>query len=286
MSILSRNYDRGTSQKVPLFLYPKNNIEYYEGPIPEFNKELLSKDFYEAALINFPLYFNTKLKGRFDLETVEDTIFDNYSHLQISSIEFQDEKISIDIDDDFEFWDVIEISVFIEMKDGYEKGLIANCFNNFPNRNSYHLDYLRTVFEETEYEEEEEIELVQFNLIELFLNYKYKGNDTQIKNKYTLELIQVMNEIKPVLKEVQEFFDSFTSSDFTPFYFTEQLTDIYRYSSEMLFEKEYTRVPISIMKDGSINDFYPGSLSKTGIQLKEKFDNIFIKWQEEQEQII
>jgi hypothetical protein len=282
MSLLKTEiFDRGTSQKVPLFLYPNNNIEYYDGPIPQFHKTIISQDVINVIQSHFD-----KELTIYDGQEIIDYLFkDKTDGLELSEIVVEDERILIFYNDSFNFFDIIFIDELIKMEDCYDKELIGTALSIMSNLSKKHYEMIEDIEDLSEEDKLENIETVEFRKIMKTLEYKHQGDKT-ILNPYTLELVKTIKEITPILHEFNVYMDLYTdnSSPFLPIYITSEVYDVFIYGyGSYIHEKEYFSLPVEFNNSGEKYSYMFNQLESLSEDIQNKFNNIYNKWQTYQE---
>lgn len=282
MSLLKTEiFDRGTSQKVPLFLYPNNNIEYYDGPIPKFHKTIISQDVINVIQSHFD-----KELTIYDGSEIIDYLFqDKTDELELSEIVVEDERILIFYNDSFDFFEIIFINELIAMEDCYDKELIGNAFSQMSDLSEKHYEMLEDIEYSSEEDELKDIEKMEFRKIMETLNYKHQGDKTII-NPYTLELVKTIKEITPILHEFNIYMDLYSenSSPFLPIYITSKVYDIFIYGyGSYIHEKEYFSLPVEFNNSGEKYSYMFNQLESLSKEIQNNFNNIYNKWESYQE---
>lgn len=278
------NQDRGVSKKTPLIFYPKNNIEYFNGDIPKFNKTLISKDIYDDFLIHTSFKRNSvnRLRKKLIKKLSSEIIYVEHDQ--------EKERLELTTNDSFSFWDSICIDDLFYLKDGLEKELIINAFKQFPNSNEYHINSFKDLADlEEEYEDYNHFAhaYLEMESIEKLFEYKNKSSNKNILNKYTYKLVNYMESIRDEIYEMICYMGTINPEDvFEPIYVTSELSDLITCLFPEMMSKENYSSRVYMYKDSTIEDRWKSQLFNRSNQIKEDFNKIFIEWQTEQEEIL
>ena len=195
MSVFSE-FNEGISYKIPSFLFPTNQINYYNGPIPDFKKAILNKKL-EKKYFELIKHLDDPHKK---LKHLNNKVRNKFKEKDIHNISIDNGNIRIKFNEGFYLYDIIWIDDFIRMEDSYEKACLANAFTCIHNENDQILDYYKSMYDDVinnqndveEYEYDSYTnELTLFKKIDVFLSLKPKDFRKQkFKNRISKYIIQ------------------------------------------------------------------------------------------------
>lgn len=263
----------GISEKIPVFLYP-NNIEYFEGIIPPFYTEILNNN-----LCNTFKQFRKN-----DTQKFKNYIKELFGHLKIEEVKYSEdnEAILVFTNECFSFFDLVYIDEFLDMEDCYEKAIIGEALNSFPNNNEqefyYYLDHLS---EEDEVSEDELTIMDCHKKIKHFLSLKSTNFEPIIKNPHTEYLLKAISITERLISPHLLRLDANDHSDYSPIYLNSDAGDTYDYSYnvENKFYRESYTYPILIYPDGTM-DKTVLTMERDCEYAKKIFNENLLKWKE------
>lgn len=267
----------GVELKTPTFLYPKSNhINYFEGKIPDFNKSIIQKIFYEKYNFNFKRNEIDKISELLKYKIKDFEINIGYDQLYLTKEEFS-----------FEIYEIIDLSDFILMEDGYEKACIANAFKHFPNDFHYEKEALTDFIEMLKSEENDDCEdeyydkvLKSMNELDVFLSIKKSDYERKkFLNPYTSELIQCLFYYGPKLRIFINEFENFGVHGHSPKYTHSYLDNWYFNNVDCVREDYLVRIKLDKNLNPIMPKHNPNELSSDFVR---EFSKIFNKWTEEQ----
>jgi len=263
----------GISEKIPAFLYP-NNIEYFEGIIPPFHTEILNHNLCNAF----------RQFRRSDTQKFQNYIKELLPNVTIEEIKYSDdnEAILVYTDECFQFYDLIYIEEFLNMEDCYEKAIIAEALNSFPNSNEqefyFYLDHV------SEYDEisNDELKIMDCHKkIKEFLSLRSKDFEPVINNPHTEYLLKAIDITQRLIGPHIIRLDANDNSNYSPIYINDAAGDTYDYSynvHDKFYRESYT-YPVFIHSNGTI-DKTVLTMERDCKYAKIIFNENLLKWKE------
>lgn len=285
---LFNDFNSGISYKIPEFLYPNNSVQFYNGPIPNFNKSIIDIEFYNRyknSISNTSVYDSKGFINKIN-KKIEEKGYDE--------VYIRNKRIYAKVNhQEFILYDLVDIEQFLQLDEGYEKYCLGKAFSIFPNDNGVFQQELENLIEfneDTKYEDDDEYEeseeqfrcinaSISVQKIESFLTQK-RVPKKEFKNKYTRPLINTLFKHAKKTKDIIRILEENESYNHRVKYSTD---DIYNfYSWFQIFEKTDGYMFFELngkleIKNKNLLDF-----SSFSDNLNERINTLCILWGEYQ----